>query len=121
MIQFKEKAVKQGENVNVGLLDYPVLMAADILIANRWEKIRSNTSNSPAILQLGLTTTDSAGLKLPEPLIRSEGARVMSLTDGTQKCPSLTCGDEPNQLVRTRRPNSTKIKRCKTDYPWDDV
>jgi len=30
MIQFKEKAVKQGENVNVGLLDYPVLMAADI-------------------------------------------------------------------------------------------
>ena len=32
MIQFKEKAVKQGENVSVGLLDYPVLMAADILL-----------------------------------------------------------------------------------------
>ncbi|MEY2856558.1 MAG: tryptophanyl-tRNA synthetase, partial [Cyanobacteriota bacterium] len=32
MIQFKEKAVKQGENVGVGLLDYPVLMAADILL-----------------------------------------------------------------------------------------
>ena len=32
MIQFKEKAVKQGDNVSVGLLDYPVLMAADILI-----------------------------------------------------------------------------------------
>ena len=30
MIQFKEKAIKQGENVGVGLLDYPVLMAADI-------------------------------------------------------------------------------------------
>ena len=32
MIQFKEKAVKQGDNVSVGLLDYPVLMAADILL-----------------------------------------------------------------------------------------
>ena len=31
MIQFKEKAVKQGDQVSVGLLDYPVLMAADIL------------------------------------------------------------------------------------------
>lgn len=27
-------------------------------------------------------------LKVPEPLIRKEGARVMSLTDGTKKCPS---------------------------------
>ncbi|MGV0103031.1 Tryptophan--tRNA ligase [Nostoc sp. DSM 114160] len=32
MIQFKEKAVKQGENVSAGLLDYPVLMSADILL-----------------------------------------------------------------------------------------
>ena len=32
MIQFKEKARKQGEDVNVGLMDYPVLMAADILL-----------------------------------------------------------------------------------------
>ena len=32
MIQFKEKAIKQGENVSVGLLDYPVLMASDILL-----------------------------------------------------------------------------------------
>ena len=32
MIQYKEKAQKQGENVGVGLFDYPVLMAADILL-----------------------------------------------------------------------------------------
>ena len=32
MIQYKEKARKQGENVAVGLFDYPVLMAADILL-----------------------------------------------------------------------------------------
>ena len=34
MIQFKEKALKQGENVSVGLLNYPILMAADILLYN---------------------------------------------------------------------------------------
>jgi tryptophanyl-tRNA synthetase len=28
----QEKAVKQGENVTVGLFDYPVLQAADILL-----------------------------------------------------------------------------------------
>ena len=32
MIQYKEKAVKQGDSVGVGLFDYPVLMAADILL-----------------------------------------------------------------------------------------
>ena len=32
--QFKEKARKAGEDVSVGLLDYPVLMAADILLYN---------------------------------------------------------------------------------------
>lgn len=32
MIQFKEKKGKQGENVGTGLLTYPVLMAADILL-----------------------------------------------------------------------------------------
>jgi len=32
MIQYKEKALKQGDNVGVGLFDYPVLMAADILL-----------------------------------------------------------------------------------------
>jgi len=32
MIQFKEKARKQGEEVSMGLMDYPVLMATDILL-----------------------------------------------------------------------------------------
>ncbi len=32
MTQFKDKASKQGENIRVGLFDYPVLMAADILL-----------------------------------------------------------------------------------------
>ena len=32
MIQFKEKSIQQGTNVSIGLFDYPILMAADILL-----------------------------------------------------------------------------------------
>jgi tryptophanyl-tRNA synthetase len=32
MTQFKDKSAKQGKNIRVGLYDYPVLMAADILL-----------------------------------------------------------------------------------------
>lgn len=32
MTQFKDKSAKHPDNVNVGLFDYPVLMAADILL-----------------------------------------------------------------------------------------
>ena len=50
MIQFKEKARKAGEEVSVGLLDYPVLMAADILLYKAdvvpVGRIRGNTWSS---------------------------------------------------------------------------
>jgi tryptophanyl-tRNA synthetase len=45
MTQFKEKAGKDRENASVGLYDYPVLMAADILSA----RTRNSTLSSPAI------------------------------------------------------------------------
>lgn len=32
MTQYKDKALRQNQNVNMGLFDYPVLMAADILV-----------------------------------------------------------------------------------------
>lgn len=123
MIQFKEKAVKQGENVNVGLLDYPVLMAADILLYQA-DKVPVGEDQKQ---HLELTRDIAARfnyqfgkqkpvLKLPEPLIRKEGARVMSLTDGTRKMsksdPSemsrINLLDKPEQIQQ-------KIKRCKTD------
>lgn len=47
MTQFKDKSARYSENINAGLFDYPVLMAADILLyqTNRyqWAKIRSST------------------------------------------------------------------------------
>lgn len=120
MIQYKEKAVKQGESVNFGLLDYPVLMAADILLykADKVPVGEDQKQHLELTRDIVNRFNDKFGkvLKLPEPLIRKEGARVMSLTDGTKKMsksdPSelsrINLLDPPDKIVN-------KIKRCKTD------
>jgi len=124
MIQFKEKALKQGENVSTGLLDYPVLMAADILLydADLVPVGEDQKQHIELTRDIVIRINDQYGskkkpvLKLPEPLIRQEGARVMSLTDGTKKMsksdPSemsrINLLDAPEQIQK-------KIKRCKTD------
>ncbi|MBO3458975.1 tryptophan--tRNA ligase [Aetokthonos hydrillicola Thurmond2011] len=124
MIQYKEKAVKQGENVSLGLLDYPVLMASDILLYKP-DKVPVGEDQKQHIeLARDIVNTfnykfakpEQPVLKLPDPLIRKEGARVMSLTDGTKKMsksdPSdmsrINLLDSPDEIAK-------KIKRCKTD------
>ncbi|NET56005.1 MAG: tryptophan--tRNA ligase [Symploca sp. SIO2E6] len=124
MIQFKEKALKQGENVSVGLLDYPVLMAADILLydADQVPVGEDQKQHIELTRDIAIRINDQFGkkketvLKLPEPLIRKEGARVMSLTDGTRKMSK----SDPSELSRINLLDSPeeikkKIKRCKTD------
>ncbi|MBN3926014.1 tryptophan--tRNA ligase [Nostoc sp. NMS4] len=124
MIQFKEKAVKQGENVSAGLLDYPVLMAADILlyqadkvpVGEDQKQHLELTRDIAARLNHQFGQPDRPVLKLPDPLIRKEGARVMSLADGTRKMSK----SDPSELSRISLLDSPeqiqyKIKRCKTD------
>ncbi|MEH2051962.1 tryptophan--tRNA ligase [Nostoc sp.] len=124
MIQFKEKAVKQGENVSAGLLDYPVLMAADILlyqadkvpVGEDQKQHLELTRDIAARLNHQFGKPDQPVLKLPDPLIRKEGARVMSLADGTRKMSK----SDPSDLSRISLLDSPeqiqyKIKRCKTD------
>lgn len=124
MIQFKEKAVKQGENVSVGLLDYPVLMAADILLydADRVPVGEDQKQHLELTRDIAIRINDRFGkkkepvLKLPQPLIRKEGARIMSLTDGTKKMSK----SDPSELSRISLLDSPeeikrKIKKCKTD------
>jgi tryptophanyl-tRNA synthetase len=55
-------------------------------------------------------------LKIPDPLIRSEGARVMSLTDGTKKM-SKSDPSEMSRISLLDPPDliQKKIKKCKTD------
>lgn len=124
MIQFKEKAVKQGENVSAGLLDYPVLMAADILLydADRVPVGEDQKQHLELTRDIALRVNHFFGsekkpvLKVPEPIVRTEGARVMSLTDGTKKMSK----SDPSELSRIELLDSPeaiarKIKKCKTD------
>ncbi|MDR7898452.1 tryptophan--tRNA ligase [Thermosynechococcus sp. JY1334] len=124
MIQFKEKAIKQGENVAAGLLDYPVLMAADILlydadlvpVGEDQKQHLELTRDIAARVNYLFARNQPPILKLPEPLIAKAGARVMSLTDGTKKMSK----SDPSELSRINLLDSPdevrkKIKRCKTD------
>ena len=89
MTQFKDKSSKQGENIRVGLYDYPVLMAADILLyqsdlvpvgidqkqhmeLTRDIAQRFNQQYSPTF-------------KVPEVYLGEKGSKVMSLTDPMKK------------------------------------
>ena len=125
MIQFKEKAVKQGDNVSVGLLDYPVLMAADILLYDAdlvpvGEDQKQHLELARDIAQQRVNARfgeeESAVLKVPRPLILKEGARVMSLTDGRSKM-SKSDPNEGSRITLLDPPEliTKKIKRAKTD------
>jgi tryptophanyl-tRNA synthetase len=124
MIQFKEKAIKQGENVSVGLLDYPVLMAADILLydADQVPVGEDQKQHLELTRDIAIRVNDQYGteenpiFKVPDPLIKKEGARIMSLTDGTKKMSK----SDPSELSRislldTPDDIRKKIKKGKTD------
>ena len=108
-----------------GLLDYPVLMAADILLYNA-DKVPVGEDQKQH-LEL---TRDIAGrvndqfgkkkqyvLKVPEPMIRKEGARIMSLTDGTKKMSKSEILLNSVASIFSIPPDAVKrkIKKCKTD------
>ena len=125
MIQFKEKAVKQGDNVSVGLLDYPVLMAADILLYDAdlvpvGEDQKQHLELARDIAQQRINARfggkDRPVLKVPKPMILKEGARVMSLTDGRSKM-SKSDPNEGSRITLLDPPEliTKKIKRAKTD------
>ena len=125
MIQFKEKAVKQGDNVSVGLLDYPVLMAADILLYDAdlvpvGEDQKQHLELARDIAQQRINARfgdqETPVLKVPKPLILKEGARVMSLTDGRSKM-SKSDPNEGSRITLLDPPEliTKKIKRAKTD------
>ncbi|MEO0970260.1 MAG: tryptophan--tRNA ligase, partial [Cyanobacteria bacterium J06639_18] len=117
-------AGKDAERFSVGLFDYPVLMAADILayrathvpVGEDQKQHLELTRDIVNRINHQFGTPEKPILKLPEPLIRKEGARVMSLTDGTKKMSK----SDPSDLSRINLLDSPdeitkKIKKCKTD------
>ncbi len=125
MIQFKEKAIKQGDNVSLGLLDYPVLMASDILLYDAdlvpvGEDQKQHLELARDIAQQRINSRFSKKgspiLKVPKPLIIKEGAKIMSLCDGKNKMSK----SDPNENSRIALLDSAdmirkKIKKARTD------
>ncbi len=120
MTQFKDKSLKHPENVNMGLMDYPVLMAADILLYQ--------TDLVPVGIDqrqhLEITRDIAARFnnrygetfRLPEGYIVKEGAKINSLQDPLHK---MSKSDEnPNASVYLSDDRDTvmrKFKRAVTD------
>lgn len=89
MTQFKDKSRKHADNINVGLFDYPVLMAADILVyQSEFVPIGADQKQH---LELARNIADRFNgvygqtFTVPEPFIGQKGARIMSLQDPTSK------------------------------------
>lgn len=120
MTQFKEKSRKHSDNINMGLMDYPVLMAADILLfqtdlvpvgidqKQHLEITRDIAERFNAIYP--------GTFKVPEGFYPKAGAKVFSLQDPTAKMSksdpdpygSVSILDDPDTIMR-------KLKRAVTD------
>jgi tryptophanyl-tRNA synthetase len=130
MTQFKEKAGKDKERASVGLYDYPVLMAADILIyratavpvgedqKQHLELTRDiaqkfNIDFAESIAEQGF---GDVYFPITDPIITGPATRVMSLRDGTKKMSK----SDPSDLSRINLTDSAddiakKIRKAKTD------
>jgi len=122
MTQFKDKAGKNSENMSVGLYDYPVLQAADILLFKAThvpvgEDQKQHLELSRDIAQKFNNDFSAANFfPLPEPLIKGPGARVMSLRDGTSKMSKSDPSDNSRiNLTDSAEMIVKKFKKAKTD------
>ncbi|QKJ85311.1 Tryptophan--tRNA ligase [Paramixta manurensis] len=120
MTQFKDKSARYAENINAGLFDYPVLMAADILLYQTnqvpvGEDQKQHLELSRDIAQR-FNTLYGEVFKVPEPFIPKSGARVMSLLEPTKKM-SKSDENRNNVIGLLEDPKSVvkKIKRAVTD------
>ncbi|MFA6995510.1 MAG: tryptophan--tRNA ligase [Patescibacteria group bacterium] len=89
MTQFKDKAGKNQETVSVGLYDYPVLMAADILLYDTDIVPVGDDQKQHVELARDIASrfNNEFGLvfTIPQAVVKKEGARIMSLLDSTRK------------------------------------
>jgi len=89
MTQFKDKAGKNQESVSVGLYDYPVLMAADILLYDTEIVPVGDDQKQHVELARDIAKrfNNEFGdiFKIPQAVIKKEGARIMSLQDPSKK------------------------------------
>ncbi len=118
MTQFKSKAGEHQEQASTGLYDYPVLMAADILLYQAdvvpvGDDQRQHVELTRDIAER-FNYLFGETFNVPAPLIREVGARIMSLDDPTKKMSK----SEPNSYVSLIDPPEVirkKLARATTD------
>jgi tryptophanyl-tRNA synthetase len=112
MTQFKDKSAKQ-ESIGAGLLFYPVLMAADILLYNADAVPVGEDQKQHLELARDLAEkfnrTYSDTFKVPEPYIAKTGARVASLSNPEKKM-SKSDDDAAGTLYLSDPPNVLRKK-----------
>lgn len=120
MTQFKDKSQKQ-KNISVGLFDYPVLMAADILLYDPdyvpvGEDQRQHLELARDIARRFNNSYKEEIFKVPQGYVSKAGARIMSLQEPTKKMSKssdnqftyISLLDDRDTIVK-------KIKKAKTD------
>ena len=123
MTQFKDKSQKHADNINAGLFDYPVLMAADILLYQA--DLVPVGVDQKQHLELARNIAErfngaySPTFIVPDPYIPPVGAKVMSLTDPTKK---MSKSDEnPKSYVSVIDDEATIIKKFKSAVTDSDM
>lgn len=121
MTQFKDKSAKgDRETTGVGLFDYPVLMAADILLYDT--AVVPVGEDQLQHIELARTLARRFNerfgetFRVPEGKITQEGARIMALDDPTKKM-SKSASSEYNFVALTDDADTIrrKIKKAVTD------
>ncbi|NTU72883.1 tryptophan--tRNA ligase [Candidatus Roizmanbacteria bacterium] len=120
MTQFKDKSAKQAEGTTVGLFNYPILMAADILLYDTTHVPVGEDQKQHVELARDIAEkfnhTYGDTFVLPEPQIGKENARIKSLQNPAKKMSksendplgTVNLLDTPDEIVK-------KIKRAVTD------
>jgi tryptophanyl-tRNA synthetase len=121
MTQFKDKSQKEGrEGAEVGLYDYPVLMAADILLYDT--EVVPVGEDQKQHVELARDLAKRFNKKfgetfiVPQVFIREEGMRIMGLDDASKKM-SKSAKTEYNYIALTDDAETVrkKIKKAVTD------
>lgn len=120
MTQFKDKSARHAENINMGLMDYPVLMAADILLfqTNIVPVGIDQRQHLEIARDIAIRFNNRFGetFRVPEACIMKEGAKIASLQEPTKKMSksdenlnaSVFLADDRDTVIR-------KFKRAVTD------
>lgn len=138
MTQFKEKSAEHHASVTMGLMNYPVLMAADVLLYNaKYVPVGEDQFQHLEIMRdIAMRFNNKFGevFVVPEDtkaqtsfMRRDNGLRIRSLTDPSKKM-SKSSDDEKSKILLSDAPDAAvkKIMSATTDslssihFDWEN-